>query len=56
MAYHFWLIVERPPGCGEVRLKVLGEGDLRTRLFTIPVGPKERAWEQRPNVVLGTPP
>jgi len=51
-AYHFWLIVEQPPGCGAVRLAALGEGDLQTRLFSIPVGPKERAWEQRKSVAL----
>lgn len=45
--YHFWMIVEQPPGCGPVRLKVLGAGDLQTRLFTIPVGPKVRAWDDR---------
>lgn len=50
--YHFWLVVERPPGCDKVRLTALGEGDLRTRLFTIPVGPKERAWSSRRSIVL----
>lgn len=51
--YHFWMIVEQPPGCGPVRLCVLGEGDLQARLFNLPVGPKERAWENRESVPLG---
>ena len=50
--YHFWMIVEQPPGCGPVRLAVLGEGDLRARLFTLPVGPKERVWENRESIAL----
>lgn len=50
--YHFWMIVEQPAGCGAVRIACLGEGDLRTRVLTIPVGPKERTWENRPSVVL----
>jgi hypothetical protein len=50
--YHFWMIVEQPPGCGTIRLSALGEGDLQTRLFNIPVGPRERAWENRESVPL----
>jgi len=50
--YHFWMIVEQPPGCGPVRLAVLGEGNLQARLFSIPVGPKERAWEKRESIPL----
>jgi hypothetical protein len=50
--YHFWMIAEQPPECGPVRLAVLGEGDLQTRLFNIPVGPKERAWENRESIPL----
>ena len=42
--YHCGMIVERPAGCGPIRLAAFGEGDLQTRLFTIPVRPKERAW------------
>lgn len=51
-AYHFWCLVERPPGCEAIRLAILGEGDLRTTLFTIPVGPKVRKWEKRKDVDL----
>jgi len=50
--YHFWMIVEQPPGCPLVRLAALGEGELQTRHFNIPVGPKERDWENRKSVVL----
>ncbi len=50
--YHFWMIVEQPPGCSAVRLAVQGEGDLQTRFFNIPVGPKERAWGRRESVAL----
>jgi len=50
--YHCWMIVERPAGCGPVRLAAFGEGDLQTRLFSIPVGPKERAWGQRKSIAL----
>ena len=50
--YHFWMIVEQPPGCGPVRLAMMGEGNLQTRLFNIPVGPKERAWAHRPSIPL----
>jgi hypothetical protein len=50
--YHCWMIVERPAGCGPAHLAVLGEGDLQTRLFTIPVGPKERAWGRRESITL----
>jgi hypothetical protein len=50
--YHCWMIVERPAGCGPVHLAAFGEGDLQTRLFTIPVGPKERAWGRRESITL----
>lgn len=50
--YHFWMIVEQPPDCGPVRLAVLGEGNLQTRFFNTPVGPKERAWENRESITL----
>ena len=50
--YHFWMIVEQPPGCGPIRLSALGEGNLQTRLFNIAVGPKERAWEKRESISL----
>ncbi len=50
--YHFWMIVEQPPGCGAVRLSVLGEGNLQTRLFNIPVGPAKRAWDNRQSIAL----
>lgn len=50
--YHFWLLLEEPPGCEAVGLVSLGEGDLRTTLFTIPVGPRVRQWEKRHFVYL----
>jgi hypothetical protein len=50
--HHCWMILERPAGCGPVRLAAFGEGDLQTRLFTIPVGPKERAWGKRKSIAL----
>jgi hypothetical protein len=50
--YHFWLLVEQPPGCQDILLAMLGEGDLRTTLFTIPVGPKVRKWEKRKTIRL----
>jgi hypothetical protein len=50
--YHFWLLLEQPPGCTRICLSTLGEGDLRTTLFTIPVGPKVRQWERRRSVCL----
>ncbi|HID52276.1 MAG TPA: hypothetical protein EYP41_09580 [Anaerolineae bacterium] len=50
--YHFWFLVEQPPGCEDIHLAMLGEGDLRTTLFTIPVGPKVRKWEKRKDIRL----
>jgi len=50
--YHFWLVVERPPGCAEVRLAAQGEGNLRARHFILPVGPRERAWSERVSIAL----
>ena len=50
--YHFWLIVEQPPGCRAVRLSALAEANLQTRLFNVPVGPKVRAWNKKESVVL----
>lgn len=50
--YHFWLIVERPQGCRQVRLAVLGEGNLRSRLFVIPVGPQIRTMSDRKTVTI----
>lgn len=50
--YHFWLLVEQPAGCQDICMKMLGEGDLRTKRFTIPVGPKKRQWEEREMVRL----
>ncbi len=50
--YHFWMLVEQPPGCENICLAMLGEGDLRTTLFTIPVGPKVRRWDKRKHVCL----
>ncbi len=50
--YYFWMIVEQPPGCGQVRLATFGEGNLQTHLFNIPVGPKERVWEKRESIPL----
>ncbi len=51
-AYHFWLLVEQPPGCAGIHLAMLGEGDLRMKRFTIPVGPTERRWGKRNAVNL----
>ncbi len=50
--YHFWLLVEQPPGCPTIHLAMLGEGDLRMKRFTIPVGPTERRLEFRKAVNL----
>ncbi|MGQ9595690.1 MAG: hypothetical protein ACUVXH_14350 [Anaerolineae bacterium] len=50
--YHFWMIVEQPSGCGRLRLAALGEGTLQTRLFTLPLGPKERVWANRGSISL----
>lgn len=50
--YHFWLLVEQPPGCTGIHLAMLGEGDLRMKRFTIPVGPTERRWHGRKAVNL----
>lgn len=50
--FHFWLLLEQPPGCGPIRLAMLGEGDLQTSLFTIPVGPKVREMQKRPSMLL----
>jgi hypothetical protein len=50
--YHFWLMVGQPPGCGPVRFAMLGEGNLQTRFFNIPVGPKERVWQKRKSITL----
>lgn len=52
--HHFWLLLDLPPGCDPagVRLGVLGEGDLRGHFGRLPLGPKVRAWEQRPSKSL----
>jgi hypothetical protein len=50
--YHFWLVVEQPPACDAVRLSALGEGNLQTRLFSIPVGPPNRLWGKRESIAL----
>jgi hypothetical protein len=50
--YHFWLVVEQPSTCSPLRLSALGEGDLQTRLFSIPVGPRNRLWGERQSIAL----
>jgi len=52
--YHFWLLLDVPPGGDPagVRLSVLGEGDVRGRLGRLPLGPEVRAWERRPSKSL----
>jgi hypothetical protein len=51
-AYHFWLLLEQPPGCAGIRLEMLGEGDLRIKRLIIPIGPKERRWGKRQAINL----
>jgi hypothetical protein len=53
--YDFWLLLDLPDGCDPdtVRLSVLGEGDLRMHLASVPMGPKVRGWEERAAIALG---
>lgn len=51
-SYDFWMIVERPAGCSQARLVVLGDGNLRSSLFTIPVGPEVRVPEKRKSIKI----
>lgn len=41
------MIVEKPALCRQVKVEVLGDGDLRSKLFLIPVAPKGRELEER---------
>lgn len=49
---HFWLLLEVPNECNGARLALLVEGDVETRFGPIPIAPKERAWENRPSVLI----
>jgi hypothetical protein len=51
-SYHFWMVVEKPAGCGQVSVGVLGKANLRSRFFVIPVGPKVRAPEKRKSITI----
>ncbi|MBC7233908.1 MAG: hypothetical protein H5T68_11790 [Chloroflexi bacterium] len=51
-AYHFWMVVEKPLECQQVHIIVWGEGNLRSQLFVLPVGPKVRVPEQRKKFLI----
>jgi hypothetical protein len=49
---YFWLLIQVPQSSGGVRLATRAEGDVQTVLGRIPIGPKQRAWEPRPSVLI----
>ncbi len=49
---NLWLLIEVPKTRSTVRLAVRAEGDIQTRWGPIPVGPKERAMDRRPSVLI----
>ena len=53
--YHFWLLLDVPEGCdpAEVRLAVMGEGDVYAPRVVAPLGPKQRARDRLQTRTLG---
>ncbi len=47
-----WLVLEQPEGCRGIRLRARVEGIIQTYWGPIAVYPKERVWDNRPNVVI----
>lgn len=49
---HLWLLIQVPDECQGARLAVQVEGDIRMHWGLLPVGPKERVWDQRKIVLI----
>lgn len=50
---YFYLLLQVPHACSGARLALRAEGDIQTQLFgRLAVGPKERAWDTRPSVLI----
>lgn len=49
---HLWILIQSPEECQGVRLAVQVEGDVQTHWGILPVGPKQRVWDQRQTVLI----
>jgi hypothetical protein len=49
---HLWLLIQVPEECQGARLAVQVEGDIRMHWGILPVGPKQRVWDERKTVVI----
>jgi hypothetical protein len=50
---YLWLLLQVPHACNGARIALRAEGDIQTlHLGRIAVGPKERAWDKRPSMLI----
>ncbi len=50
---YLWLLLQVPRACNGARLRVRAEADIQTQfLGRLAVGPKDRAWDARPSVLI----
>jgi hypothetical protein len=49
---YFWVILEIPQDCANIRLATRVDAILRTFVGPIPVGPSSLQWESRPSVII----
>ena len=49
---HLWMLLQVPEECQGARLAVQVEGDIRAHWGILPVGPKQRMWDERKTVVI----
>jgi len=49
---YLWLWLQVPHACQGARLAVRAEGDIQSRLGRVAIGPKERAWDKRPSILI----
>ena len=49
---HLWMLIQVPEECQGARLAVQVEGDVQTHWGILPVGPKQRVWDQRKTVLI----
>jgi hypothetical protein len=48
----FWLILAQPAGCSEIRLYTRASGTIESSRWSVPVRPKQQAWDSRPYIVI----
>ena len=49
---YLWLLLQVPRECQGARLAARAGGDIQTKLGRIAIGPKERAWNNRPSGLI----